>query len=77
LQVEERDLNVMRRKTPRRCRVKPEALPVTTAKNQAASEQRCPDIPVTMVTAYGDDEQRRRASEYGASEFLSKPVDFC
>jgi len=29
-----------------------------------------------MVTAYGDDERRRRASEYGATEFLSKPVDF-
>jgi DNA-binding NtrC family response regulator len=29
-----------------------------------------------MVTAYGDDERRRRASELGAFEFLSKPVDF-
>ena len=29
-----------------------------------------------MVTAYGDDERRRRASEYGAAEFLAKPVDF-
>jgi DNA-binding response OmpR family regulator len=29
-----------------------------------------------MVTAYGDDERRRRASEYGASEFITKPVDF-
>jgi two-component system chemotaxis response regulator CheY len=29
-----------------------------------------------MVTAYGDDERRRRAKEFGASEFLSKPVDF-
>ena len=28
-----------------------------------------------MVTAYGDDE-RRRATEYGAAEFLTKPVDF-
>ena len=35
-----------------------------------------PDLPVMMVTAYGDDERRRRASEYGASEFLTKPVDF-
>jgi CheY-like chemotaxis protein len=35
-----------------------------------------PDIPVMMVTAYGDDERRRRASEYGAAEFLTKPVDF-
>ena len=28
-----------------------------------------------MVTAYGDDE-RRRAGELGAAEFLTKPVDF-
>src|ERR671933_839985 len=32
--------------------------------------------PVLMVTAYGDDERRRRASELGAVEFISKPVDF-
>ena len=37
---------------------------------------RQPDLPVMMVTAYGDEERRRRASEYGASEFLTKPVDF-
>jgi len=35
-----------------------------------------PDIPVMMVTAYGDDERRRRAAEYGAAEFITKPVDF-
>jgi len=35
-----------------------------------------PEMPVMMVTAYGDDERRRRASEYGAAEFLTKPVDF-
>jgi two-component system, chemotaxis family, chemotaxis protein CheY len=29
-----------------------------------------------IVTAYGDDERRRRADEYGASEFITKPVDF-
>jgi CheY-like chemotaxis protein len=39
-------------------------------------KQRFPDMPVMMVTAYGDDERRRRASELGASEFLTKPVDF-
>ena len=37
---------------------------------------RLPDLPVMMVTAYGDDERRRRASEYGAFEFITKPVDF-
>jgi CheY-like chemotaxis protein len=35
-----------------------------------------PAIPVMMVTAYGDDERRKRAAEYGAAEFLAKPVDF-
>ena len=35
-----------------------------------------PDLPVMMVTAYGDDERRRRAAEYGAAEFITKPVDF-
>jgi len=35
-----------------------------------------PDMPVMMVTAYGDDERRRRANELGAFEFLAKPVDF-
>jgi CheY-like chemotaxis protein len=37
---------------------------------------RWPDLPVMMVTAYGDDERRRRAGELGAFEFLTKPVDF-
>jgi CheY-like chemotaxis protein len=41
-----------------------------------AVKQRFPDLPVMMVTAYGDDERRRRANELGAREFLSKPVDF-
>jgi CheY-like chemotaxis protein len=39
-------------------------------------KQRFPDLPVMMVSAYGDDERRRRAAEYGASEFITKPVDF-
>ena len=39
-------------------------------------KQRFPDLPVMMVTARGDDERRRQASEYGAAEFLNKPVDF-
>jgi CheY-like chemotaxis protein len=37
---------------------------------------RRPNLPVMMVTAYGDDERRRRANEYGAAEFITKPVDF-
>ena len=39
-------------------------------------KQRRPDLPVMMVTAYGDDDRRRRARELGASEFIIKPVDF-
>jgi CheY-like chemotaxis protein len=39
-------------------------------------KERHADLPVIMVTAYGDDERRRKASEYGASEFVTKPVDF-
>jgi len=39
-------------------------------------EQRFPDLPIMMVTAYGDDDRRRRARELGAFEFLPKPVDF-
>jgi len=39
-------------------------------------KQRRPALPVMMVTAYGDDERRRRANEYGAADFLSKPVNF-
>jgi len=34
------------------------------------------ELPVMMVTAYGDEERRRRADEYGALEFITKPVDF-
>src|SRR5215470_13748399 len=39
-------------------------------------KQRRPDLPVMLVTAYGDDDRRRRARELGASEFITKPVDF-
>jgi CheY-like chemotaxis protein len=39
-------------------------------------KQRRPDLSVMMVTAYGDDDRRRRARELGAFEFIPKPVDF-
>ena len=42
----------------------------------AEVKRRYPNFPVMMVTAYGDDERRRRASELGAAEFITKPVDF-
>ncbi|MDJ0947325.1 MAG: response regulator [Alphaproteobacteria bacterium] len=35
-----------------------------------------PDMPVAMVTAYGDDENRSAANAYGAAEFITKPIDF-
>jgi CheY-like chemotaxis protein len=37
---------------------------------------RRPALPVMMVTAHGDDERRRLAGNYGATEFITKPVDF-
>jgi CheY-like chemotaxis protein len=39
-------------------------------------KHRFPNLPVMMITAYGDDERQRRADELGASEFITKPVDF-
>jgi CheY-like chemotaxis protein len=39
-------------------------------------KKRFPDLSVMMVTAYGDDERRRRANDLGATEFITKPVDF-
>ena len=35
-----------------------------------------PDLPVIMVTAYGDANTRRRALEGGAEGLLPKPIDF-
>ena len=35
-----------------------------------------PDVPVIMITAYGDAETRRRAIERGAVGLLTKPIDF-
>jgi CheY-like chemotaxis protein len=35
-----------------------------------------PELPVMMVTAYGDEERRLRAHQLGALDFLTKPVDF-
>ncbi len=39
-------------------------------------KERHAHLPVIMVTAYGDDERRRKAAEFGAREFVTKPVDF-
>ena len=40
------------------------------------TRERWPAYPVMMVTAYGDEDRRRLAGEYGAFEFITKPVDF-
>ncbi len=35
-----------------------------------------PDVPVIMITAYGDADTRRKAIEGGASGLFTKPIDF-
>ncbi len=35
-----------------------------------------PDVPVIMITAYGDAETKRKALEQGADALLTKPIDF-
>jgi DNA-binding NtrC family response regulator len=37
---------------------------------------RRPDLPVFMISAYGDPERVAMALERGASKFITKPVDF-
>ena len=35
-----------------------------------------PDVPIIMITAYGDAETKRKALAGGAEALLTKPVDF-
>src|SRR5262245_66062219 len=35
-----------------------------------------PDVPVIMITAYGDAETKRKALEAGAETLFTKPIDF-
>ena len=35
-----------------------------------------PDVPVIMITAYGDAETKSKALESGAEALLTKPIDF-
>jgi CheY-like chemotaxis protein len=35
-----------------------------------------PDVPVIMITAYGDAETKRKALENGADGLFTKPIDF-
>ena len=35
-----------------------------------------PNVPVIMITAYGDEDTKRTALERGAETLLTKPIDF-
>jgi len=35
-----------------------------------------PGLKVFMITAYGDEKNYQTALEYGADEFITKPIDF-
>ena len=35
-----------------------------------------PDVPIIMITAYGDVDTKRKALENGAEALLTKPIDF-
>jgi two-component system, response regulator, stage 0 sporulation protein F len=35
-----------------------------------------PKIHVSMISAYGDDDNYRKAIDSGAKEFFTKPIDF-
>ena len=35
-----------------------------------------PDVPVIMITAYGDADTKRKALENGAEALFAKPIDF-
>ncbi len=43
---------------------------------QIRSQYLKPPPVVMMITAYGDDENRSKAHEFGADDFLTKPLDF-
>jgi CheY-like chemotaxis protein len=35
-----------------------------------------PNVPVIMITAYGDEATRKKATQLGAAGLLPKPIDF-
>jgi len=39
-------------------------------------KERRPNLPVFMISAYGDAERVQTALDHGASKFITKPVDF-
>lgn len=34
------------------------------------------ELPIHMITAYGDDDNYNQAMNFGASGYLTKPIDF-
>ena len=40
------------------------------------ARQARPDVPIIMITAYGDLDTRRKAIEGGAAGLFTKPIDF-
>ena len=49
-----------------------EGIVTTEAKAKALR----PDVPIIMITAYGDTDTKRRALERGAAALFTKPIDF-
>ncbi|SOE21752.1 Response regulator receiver domain-containing protein [Spirosomataceae bacterium TFI 002] len=43
---------------------------------QIRSNYHKPPPIVMMITAYGDEDNKNQATEYGADDFLTKPLDF-
>jgi DNA-binding response OmpR family regulator len=43
---------------------------------RAEAKAALPDVPIIMITAYGDAETKRQAFENGAEALLTKPIDF-
>jgi len=41
-----------------------------------AVKEEFPQIKVSMISAYGDDDNYQRAIDSGAKEFFTKPIDF-
>lgn len=41
-----------------------------------AVKEKFPDLKVFMITAYGADDNYKTAIQYGADDYLNKPVDF-
>lgn len=35
-----------------------------------------PELKVAMITAYGNDENYKQATEYGCDDYITKPIDF-